>query len=291
MDSRVSAEILRRVREIREKRADAPLSAAIEAARQIQSNTLRSDALKDIASAGMVGLGVGAGARGLSGLLGLLSRNTKHDRLMARPAVVSIPIPQPPGDKTKSAGLRDFLAGNYALGKGAIPWYLPAVAAAPVAGVAAGWEGVGKLLNAPREAEEDAELESARREFQDALVGQHQPAGARLEHRKQAAADSLGANLDRIFDGLQKRGVDLGNLVGRLAKLTTEPAGYAAGMYGLYAVPAAVGTGLMAYSQTAKRQRDALLEKAMQKRQRRRFMQSPPEIYARTTPVSVPNQE
>lgn len=75
---------------------------------------------------------------------------------------------------------------------------------------------------------------------------------------------------------MSKQALDLSNL-----------AGQAAGGYGMYAGLSGLLTGALVYDKMSKRSRRAVLDSALKKRQRRRFMQQPTEIYAQPEPVAV----
>lgn len=289
MDPRTSQDILRRVREIQEKRANDPATAA----QAVQSGLLRQDALNDLGKITLTSLGVGAGARGLMGIMDLIHRNTKPRKTYSGPAVVQLPYPVEPGETRKAepekvAGIGDFLAGmprrtgEFLAGRDAttkegIPWYLPAAMTVGMGGLATGWHGVDKLLDERRKGDVDTDLDAARQHFNEALLGQYsKPLKAKDLDKKGADADSLGHDLDRLYDAFQEKSASWGDMAGQLA-----------GAYGVYAAPAALFTGMMAYQSAAKKQQMALLNKALQRRQRRRFMQSPPEVYATPVPVEV----
>lgn len=179
----------------------------------------------------------------------------------------------------------NFLGGDAATTKSGIPWYGPAMLLGGLAGLAGGWKGMDTVIDQRRRREQEEELDAARQEFHDALLGQYAKPGA-----KQAGDDTMvkvGRVLDTLFDKLagavtsdapvpEKRALDLGNL-----------AGQAAGGYGMYAGLSGLLTGAMIYDKMQKRSRRAILEKALQRRQRRRFMQQPTELYAQPEPVPV----
>jgi hypothetical protein len=166
-----------------------------------------------------------------------------------------------------------FLGGDFATTKAGIPWYGPAMMTAGLAGLAGGWKGVDHVLNKRRERERDKELGTARQEFHDALMAQYTRPLDGAGPTKAAAAASpmtkVGADLDALFDQFEKAAVALNDVAGQLT-----------GGYGMYAGLAGLMTGALVYDKARKRQRRAIIEKAMQRRERRRFNVAPPEITA-----------
>jgi len=172
-----------------------------------------------------------------------------------------------------AAKAASFLGGDHATSKAGIPWYGPAMMTAGLAGLAGGWKGVDHLLNKRRAREREKELGAARSEFHDALMAQYDRPLAGAGPTK-AAADlspmaKVGAELDTLYDQFEKAAFALNDTAGQLA-----------GGYGVYAGLTGLMTGALVYDKARKRQRRAILEKAMQRRERRRFNVAPPEITA-----------
>lgn len=188
-----------------------------------------------------------------------------------------------------------FLDGGEAATKSGIPWYGPAMLLGGLGGLGLGWKGMDKVLDARRQKQMDGELESARQQFHDALLSQYdKPVSLHPELMKsKSAADAtmvkVGEELDAVYDKYlaamaaeekqptEKRALDLSNM-----------AGQAAGGYGMYAALSGLLTGSLVYDKMSKRSRGSVLNAALKKRQRRRFMQQPTEIYAQPEPVPVP---
>lgn len=242
------------------------------------SGQLKSDALKDVASVGLGALGVGAAGRGLVGLIQMMRQGKKKTR--SGPAYLPLPYP------AKTAG---FLDGDAAATKGGIPWYGPAMLGGGIAGLGLGWKGMDKMLDARRQREQKQELDQARQEFHDALLSQYdEPIKTHPSLMKKRGGDGsvmekVGKALDTLFDKFEaakedteKTAVDWSNL-----------AGQATGGYGMYAGLSGLLTGAVVYDKMSKRSRRAVLEKALQQRQRRKFMQSPTEIMAVPEPMPV----
>ncbi len=246
------------------------------AVQQTSSSNLKGDALADVKHLALATLGVGAAGRGAVGLYNMFKRNTRKRRPTGGPTLA---LPYPVAEKV--GALSDFLGGANATTKAGIPWYGPAMLTAGVGGLAAGWKGVDHVLNKRRKRERDQELEGARQEFHDALMGQYtKPLGGTGPTKTAADAKPMakvGAALDALFDQFEKAAFSLG-----------DAAGQGVGMYGMYAGGMGLLTGALVYDKARKRQRRAILEKAMQRRDRRKFNVSPPEIQAVAEPFHPP---
>lgn len=234
---------------------------------------------------GMVGKKPGAIVGGsLGGLLGL----GRGDAWAGKPVADFITT-----DKSrllpKQAG---FLDGDNATTKGGIPWYGPAMLMGGLGGLGLGWKGMDKVINSRRKKQMDGDLETARSQFHDALLSQYaKPVEMHPEliGEKKSSDDTMvkvGQALDDLFVKFtaamadeearpsEKRSFDMSNL-----------AGQAAGGYGMYAGLSGLLTGAMVYDKMNKRSRRSVLDSALKKRQRRKFMQQPTEIYAQPEPV------
>lgn len=287
MDSKTSASILDRVRAEREKRGnlaadfgDPGGQAFSDALQGMAATQLKSDALKDVRNIGLGAVGVGAAGRGLVGLIQMMKAN-KPKKTRSGPAYLPLPYPAEP---TKQAG---FLGGDAATTKGGVPWYGPAMLMGGLGGLGLGWKGMDKVLDARRQKEEEGELVRAREQFHDALLEQYDapikthPTLMKKRAGDESTMEKVGKALDALYDKFEAAkeeekvaGVDWSNL-----------AGQAAGGYGMYAGLSGLLTGAMVYDKINKRSRRAILEKALQQRQRRKFMQQPTEIMAVPEPV------
>jgi hypothetical protein len=170
---------------------------------------------------------------------------------------------------TKGAG---FVGGDMATTKAGIPWYGPAMMAAGIGGLGLGWKGVDHVLNKKRQRDREKELDLARQEFHDALLSQYDKPLAGAPPMPKQAADAgmakVGAALDALYDQFEK------------AASASDIAGQALGGYGIYAGLTGLMTGALVYDKARKRQRRAIIEKAIQRRDRRNFNVAPPEITA-----------
>lgn len=267
------------------KTAGDPTGDAFAGALQsAHASALKQDAMGDVARIGGTALAVGAGARGLIGLIRMLRENSAAPK-KTRSGPTMLPLPYPAAPKTASY-LTDVLSGDLAGDKTGIPAYMPAAALAGVAGLGLGWKGIDSVLASQRKAEQDEEMEKARSEFHDALIGQYKrPISTHPGLMGKKAEDaSPAADLDIAFDAFEtafgKQSFDLSNL-----------AGQAAGGYGVYAGLSGLLAGSLVYDKIQKRSRGAVLQKALQRRQRRQFAQSPTEIYATPEPMEIPAPE
>lgn len=283
MDSKTSLAIIQRVRAEREKRGAPDVQAFQNSVQQAASQELRADALRDIRNLGLTTLGIGAGGAGLVGLINMMRRNTEPKK-RSGPALLPLPYPVEPAlapENIKQGGVLPDLGGADAATKGGIPWYYPAMFGVGMGGLGLGWKGMDYILDKRRKEERQQELDLARNEFQDALLAQYdKPLG------NKKAADStmlkVGEALDALWnkmanaiqETITKEAVDWNNLGGQVL-----------GGYGAYAGLTGLLAGTLVYDKMKKRSRRAILEKALQRRQRREFNQRPTEIFAVPEPV------
>ena len=264
------------------KQADPSDATFADAVNNMAAQQLKADALRDVGSLGLAALGIGAAGRGAVGLYNVIKRN-QQKKNRAGPALLPLPFPV-----EKAGSFTGWLFGDMASTKAGIPLYGPAMLGVGLGGAALGWGGMDRLLDARRKAEQDVELENARSQFHQALMSQYDKPIAALPKKKEekkaedALMEKVGQDLDRlwgkcanILNNYQlKQGLDFANL-----------GGMAAGGYGVYAGLSGLLTGSLVYNALKKRSQQAVLEKAIQKRDRRRFAQSPTEIYAVPEPV------
>lgn len=280
MDRQTSLAVLEHIRAEREKRGDGT-EAFADAVQEMAASQLRSDGLKDIRNIGLATLGIGAAGRGVVGLAQLLTRN-KQRKPRTGPATLSLPYPVKAGLDT-----RGFLSGDNAATKSGVPWYGPAMMLSGMAGLGLGWKGMDHVLDSRRKAETNNDLESARKDFRAALLSQY-------DTSKMAADEPMAkasAALDTAFE-------KFAGLIEALDKAPAQPmvktsvdwanlGGQALGGYGVYAGLSGLLAGSLLYDKAKKRSRSAIINKALQRRQRREFMQQPTELYATPEPVSA----
>lgn len=223
-------------------------------------------------------LGRSAEAQTMQGRLGDLTRSEGRGSAMIRPVAAGglLGLGHAVGKNVPAGKQASFLSGDAAATKSGIPWYGPAMMLSGLAGLGVGWHGTDKILNARRKRDQQAELSAARQEFHDALMGGYSPAGEKAG--TDATMVKVGAALDALYQKMQsaveKQAVDVPNAAGQLA-----------GGYGMYAGLSGLLAGALVYDKMQKRSRRAVIEKALQKRQTRDFVQRPTQIYAVPEPM------
>jgi hypothetical protein len=258
----------------RVKQADGVPNAALEAMQSQNHAMLGQEAMNNVGTLGLTALGVGAAARGAVGLYHILRNNFgKPKRTRSGPALLSLPYPV-----AKEALDLDTNVTRV----GGLPWYGPAMMATGLAGLGVGWKGVDMVLKRRAKKDREAQLAAARQQFHDSLVSQYDKPYAATGPFGKAAADKthrseLGYQLDRLYNAVTEKVATFGDEMGQLA-----------GGYGMAGGTLAFLTGAIVYDKMKKRQQRAILEKALQKRERRRFAQQPTEITAVPEPFHQP---
>lgn len=257
----------------RKQAAAAPTFQA--AVQQMANQQLQADAAGDVRNLALASLGVGVGARGLKGLYNLVARRPPARR--SGPAELPLPYPVA-ADEEKLAGL-----AAQATTKAGLPWYGPAMMLTGLGGLTAGWAGMDAALDARRRRERAQELAQAKQEFHDALLGQYdQPrAAVKAAGDDAAALAEAAARLHRVYDLYAKTAGD------KTAFNWSDAAGAGLGAYGAYGALTGLGMGAFMFDKARKQSRRAILAKALQRREQRRFMEQPPEIFARPEPVAA----
>ena len=294
MDANTANMILVRVKQAAGEPVVDPV-AAIAAAN-------RAEAMRRWGQIAILGLGVGATARGATTLINKVTGSGDLPE-MEQPEAV-IPIPGKPRRRrlgsllTKQAGgniIDDALDAGKSIMKGETgdykswPAFLPGAALAGVGGTFAGWKGVDAVLDARRKREMDLELADAKKRFNRALLSQYRPIG-------KAAEDELGFALDELADTAEKmaaEAAEAGSGLPALPPLPSGPTGTAvdkiipsrgtvgrtAGGYLTYAALSALIAGSAAYRAARKNSNSALLQKAVDQQERRRQALQPPEVF------------
>lgn len=283
MELQTSLAILAKVRE---KKANSAAAFA-NTVHGMENAQLKADALKDVRNLFLATLGVGMAARGGTGLINLFKQQTPKK---TRSGPVMLPLPYPVEPESMPANVikkSSFLSGDAASTKAGIPLYGPAMMFGGLAGLGLGWKGLDAALDARRKRATQEELDRARSEFHDAMLSQFpEPLKINPGQNKRASETStmtkVGQALDRTFAKLneclvrgEKVGFDLSNA-----------GGAAVGGYGMYAGLSSLLAGALVYDKMKKRSQRAVIDKALQRRQRRNFATQPTEIYAIPEPVS-----
>lgn len=240
---------------------------------EMHATALRREALKDVGNLALAMTGVGVGARGAVGLYNLFKRNLNKPRKpRSGPAQLALPYPVEVGEEpiavAKNAGFFETVTS-----KTNIPWYTPAMTMGSLAGLGLGWKGVDLILKRRAAAERQKQIDAVREQFHEALMFQHDD--PTLDKKKKVATDTseVGMALHRLCETFEK------------AANLADTLGGAVGLYGTYAGLTSLLTGAIVYDKMRKRQRRALLEKALQLRERKKFERSPTEIMAMPEPV------
>jgi len=294
-----------------------------QAISEAKNTALRESAMGDVGKILGIGLGVGAGARGAVGLHHMLRQNMAGARSTAGSAMLPLPIPAEEEDedvpKRKAAMDKEatpvpWLLGGDATTKGGIPWYGLSMLAGGLGGLGLGWKGVDAVMESRRKTEREQALDSARQEFHDALLSQYDKpkavaksagdhtfkgedcpkCGASMEGDPYSGAcnscghkwgekKALDEALDRLYDAFVEKQAALSDYLGQGS---SNVLGQAMGGYGMYAGLSSLLTGAVVYDKMRKRSRSAVLQKALQRRDRRKFNQSPTEIFATPEPIA-----
>jgi len=241
--------------------AEVPAPSFYDAVQSASSQQLRGQALRNAGLVGLAGLGIGAGGRGIIGLLNLLRKNMTPEQSSV-PGPTTIQVFSEDDKEPKMAG---FLDGGSAKTVAGVPWAMPASFAAGAGGLYGGWKLMDYLMDKRRKADVEAEVEAAKKEYEQAL----------LADAESKVASDLGSDLDELYDAIEKRSIDIGDL-----------AGQATGMYGIYGGASGLAAALMMYNWGKQRQNRTLLEKALKKRRRILYARQPAALYARPVPAN-----
>ena len=242
--------------------SNTPNRAAIEAA--VNKETAITNAIR----LGLLGLGLGAGARGFQGLVNLGKRNLRPPTQQTMGThTIDIPLGMPQEEEEDQfkfgedrGMLQTYISDPIAKAfrgetsrPGNWPLAMPAALLGMGGGMYGGYKLTDMLLDKRRKTEIDNELEEAKKRYEAALSGK----------------SVLGEALDQLCDLLEKKGglEDVwGGGIG--AALTAG-------------IPMALLSGVVAYDLTKKRQPTDVLRKAKLKRLRELNQRQPPALYAR----------
>lgn len=235
---------------------------------------MRQQAMDAVKRLGLAMAGVGAGWRGLEGLVNLSRRNIKpRPPSLMQEHYVDVPVPR--RDKQADDGwLSQTLQGvakpfsdswqGRVSHPSRIPWFPLAAAGVGAGGLYGGYKLTDMLLDKRRQADLDRELEESRREYELALRG----------------GSKLATELDRLCDEAEKR-----------AWISPDLAGPTAGTAMTLLGALSLGSGLLAYDITKGRQPADVLREAKRRQARARLRKMPPPIYARVSGTDVPSEE
>jgi hypothetical protein len=234
-----------------------------DALQEYYSKSLRASALQQALGVGAAGLGVGLGARGLLGLLGLGKHNVSPEEPYSSSVIEIDDEEEKEASTDKSSSFLDFVKGRYAETTAGVPWAMPAAVGAGAGGLYGGWKMMDYLLDKRRESRVDEELEEAKAEYEAALAD-----------TKEAADGSFGKDLDELYNNL--------NMYGEKAAASwPEISGQAAGVYGTTAGLGALLMAIMGYKHGKKKQRKRVIRKAQTSRRREEYRKRPDPLFAR----------
>ena len=290
MDSKTSQQILDKVAEIKSaQQGIAELNAAT-----------RSQAHKNILSMLLLSGVTMGGLRGLQGLSNLATRPKRED--VHHPGVTPVPIPFPSDDEEEAAFSKQADPEPYQWWQH--PEALPGMMIAGLGGGYGGWKVMDQLLDRRRVSESEDELETAKREYQEALSS-HVSLPAQKAAAEKSAATLLGEELDALFVKVKstipmEKFADPddgdGNIFGATGRalgwLTSAPGKFydwvrkdttrdsALGLYGAYSVPTLLAGYMAGKGLSDKFSRKRILDKALKERSKQRAAARPPSLYA-----------
>lgn len=230
--------------------------------------------LNNILGVTLASLGVGAAGRSLLGLRDLANRAAAKKKRTVHPAIVEVNVPKVTEASEKTAQTPgappstgwDWLLGRTTDNLHAKPLYYTGMGAGAIGGLYGGYKIVDKLMNHLQKRDKEKELEQAKEEYRNAVLGQY--TGGIKESKEQ---EELSKDLD-ILCKLYKEG----NFGGAVTN-----------MYLPIAAALALGTGTMTYSWMKGRRPEERLAKAIKQREMLRQATKPPEIYAIAKPVPM----
>ena len=175
-------------------------------------------------------------------------------------------MPTPVGKPMPTIGSPGWMRGDSHHDIQSMPWFYPGAAAAGLGGLWAGNHMVRHIIKRHRKAKLDAEMAAAKKEYEDAMLGQYDPDKIhKLEDAKVAAAPK---RLDDAFHALTKVGLDVNSLLGQ-----------GAGAYGAMALPLAGLVGYGTYKYLDDRSKSKLLADAIKQRALMREMSGPTSVF------------
>jgi len=159
-------------------------------------------------------------------------------------------------------------------------------------GLLGGWALTDWLLSKERQQANDADVDAAEQEYEKALAEQYRQA-----MRAKAGSDTFG--LDALYDKMTEAGdtaVEKSAFVQTLFDKLYSPFGHDNVQMGKGALLAAMalmagGTGLATYNYTKGRNRQEIMQKALQRRARQRMNASPAPLYSTAPYATEPEDE
>lgn len=225
--------------------------STVDPVARLENAKMQSAAKSQILNTMLLGGGLGAAFRGVTGLSNLLgeSKPTASPR-----RVVELPVPyadKPTAKKSVKEKRADDEDATVPYG---LSYYMPGMLLGGGLAAAGGWKGVDALIDRQRHKQETESLDEAKQEYEDALLGSY----------KRAVDEAL----DKAFKTYEKK-AGLADITGGLTGA------------GLTYAAASLPAGYMVVNDMMKKNsKRALLEKALKERARRQAIMQPPEIYA-----------
>jgi hypothetical protein len=238
-----------------------------------QNQQLQADAQKQIIQAAMLGLGGGAALRGVTGLSNLFSESNSR----AQPRrTVEMPVAYPQRRLAVEEDENEKSASNeHATSEIGLDYYIPGMILGSGLGAYGGWKGVDAMLNKQRRKQTEDELDKAKSEYEQSLLG---------AYKRASDEPSIAENLDRAFAACEKQANVVSDTINSVAP---NLLGSTKGMLAAWTLATLPLGYSIVNSSMRKNSKRALLQKAMQTRARRQAVSQPPALYA----VPVPKDE
>jgi hypothetical protein len=176
-------------------------------------------------------------------------------------------MPTAAGEPAPMVGTPGWMRGDTQSKMTSLPWFYPAAMGVGIGGLWGGHHLVRHLLRKKHKADLDAEVEKAKREYEEAMLGQYDP---QKVHKLAAAPRN---RLDDAHAALEKA-ADFNDFLGQ-----------GAGAYGALAALLAGLGGTAAYKWTKKRSKAKLLEEALKQRALARQAATPPDVFLHPVPA------
>jgi hypothetical protein len=179
--------------------------------------------------------------------------------------VVHSAIPTPIGEAMPTVASMPWLRGDSMTNSASIPWAIPGTAAAVAGGAIGGHHLVKWLLRKRRQSNLDAEVSQAKKEYEDAMLGQY--SASNLHHVPKRASD--------LYDECKAAGA------------FNELLGGGLGVYLAGAGLLGTATGVGTYKYLKSRSMRKLLEDAVKRRARERADTRPADVFIHPTPTKI----
>ena len=236
-------------------------------------------ALSQAGNIALAGLGIGASARGLQGLYGLLSRNTAP---VAEAPSSLVPIPYvAPEDKKKKR--ESLLKGagvlpdtGHPTTPDAVLGSLPLKVLGGGAGLYGGYKLMDYVLDKRRQSAVQSDVDKAKKEFEAALLAQTAAPGMKM-----STDSSIGTQL----------GQTLNELHGLLRKQSNDMVNQMINGYGVYAGGTGLLAAMAAYQLAQKHTQRKSLQDALKQKKINDYATRPPEVFAQAIPTQAPMEE